>query len=67
MLNAVSGYGIVSISPDSTVTLNGEKMGGGGIAWSKVSYVLQNDVFFPNLTVKETLTASRVFGACVLS
>ena len=57
-MNAVSGYGTVSVAPGSVVTLNGEKMGGGGMAWNKVSYVLQNDVFFPNLTLRETLTVN---------
>ena len=53
LLNVAGGY---SKAMRGTVTLNGQDIK--SMLRSGVSYVMQNEVFFPNLTLRETITVS---------
>lgn len=51
LLNTLAGRVVAS---SGSITINGEPVS--RKARRKISYVLQADVFFPNLTLRETLT-----------
>ena len=59
LLNIISGYGKPS---RGSVTIYGQRMN--DKLRRRVSYVMQNDVFFPNLTLRETLTVRSRRSAC---
>lgn len=54
LLNALAGYTQLA---EGTVTFNGLKLN--KKLKRHISYVLQADVFFPNLTLRETLRVSK--------
>lgn len=53
LLNAIAGYLPTS---GGLVTINGRRTGAS--TKRSISYVLQHDIFFPNLTLRETLRVS---------
>lgn len=56
LLNVVGGY---TKPADGSIMLYGQKMS--DMIRRKISYVMQSDVFFPNLTLRETLTVRSRF------
>ena len=54
LLNALGGYRALS---SGSIRLDGQKMS--KRVKRNVSYVLQEDIFFPNLTLRETLRVRR--------
>lgn len=53
LLNTLAGHTAVT---SGTITLHGQKLSKKNKR--RISYVLQNDLFFPNLTLRETLRVS---------